>query len=74
MIDVLSPAAAGVLFDDSAESVAEPEFTLWYRPSHGRAGWEPVATHPTEYACVAAIGTGGRHAGKWCVLPAGQEP
>lgn len=63
------------LFDDNPP--AEPtagRFTLWYKGDARRSGWEPVAHTATEFEAVMLIGTGGRHGGRWQVLPVGREP
>ncbi len=51
-----------------------PGFTIWYKPNTGRAAWEPIATCPTERACLDAMETSGKHNGKWNILPNGKEP
>lgn len=70
MIGTLTPEGTTALFNNPPA----PGFTLWFRSNASRSGWEPVGQYETQFEAVNAIGIGNRHAGKWCVLPAGREP
>lgn len=70
MMTVLTPAGMSALLT----SGAAPAFTLWFKSSHGRGSWEPVAAGPTEREAIGNIGCGNRHGGKWLILPAGRQP
>ncbi len=64
----LTPDGLTAMFDNKAG------FVLWFKPTTRRGGWEPVHQADTERECVHAVGCGGRHGGKWIVLPHGNQP
>lgn len=71
MTGTLTEAGAAMLF---ANPPAPGFFVLWYKPSHGRGSWEPVANGATERECLDAIETSGKRHGRWNILPNGREP
>jgi hypothetical protein len=68
MIDRLTEAGAGALFDTGS-----PGVVLWHRAGRGEA-WRPVSRHDTERDAWRAIETSGKRNGDWIVLEAGREP
>ncbi len=68
MNGTLTPPGLNALFANTAA------FVLWFKPTDRRGGWEQVHQADTERECVHSVGCGGRHGGKWIILPAGKQP